>query len=164
MESNNSKAKVQVNDQEIIEHNENKQSQSEEQGAQEVLVEQAHKNEQQQKTCRISSYSDDEILVKKAEIERYNEEEKELLMRVVKEIRYDPERIPPNLRYIDRKKVRAATVKNNKIVSLIKTETVTEPNSVLRATGNIVAEMVGCKKKEIAGDRQPNWGRIILEK
>ena len=55
-------------------------------------------------------------------------------------------------------------MKNNKIVSLIKTETVTEPNSVLRATGNIVAEMVGCKKKEIAGDRQPNWGRIILEK
>ena len=36
--------------------------------------------------------------MKKAEMESYNEEEKELLMRVVKEIRYDPERIPPNLR------------------------------------------------------------------
>ena len=53
-------------------------------------------------------------------------------MRVVKEIRFDPERIPPNLRYIDRKKVRPATVKINKIVSLIKTETITETNSVLR--------------------------------
>ena len=53
-------------------------------------------------------------------------------MRVAKEIRYDPERIPPNLRYIDRKKVRAATVNINKIVSLIKTETITETNSVLR--------------------------------
>ena len=41
-------------------------------------------------------------------------------MRVVKEIRYDPERIPSNLRYIDRKKVRTTTVKINKIVSLIK--------------------------------------------
>ena len=74
-------------------------------------------------------------------MERYNEEEKELLMRVVKEIRYDPERIPPNLRYTDRKKVRAATAKINKIASLIKTETITKTNSVLRAAVNIVAEM-----------------------
>ena len=36
-----------------------------------------------------------------------------------------------SLRYIDRKKVRGATVKINKIVSLIKTETITETNSVL---------------------------------
>ena len=65
-------------------------------------------------------------------MEKYNEGEKELLMRVMKEVRYDLERIPPNLRYIDKKKVRAATVKINKIVSLIKTETITETNSVLR--------------------------------
>ena len=68
-------------------------------------------------------------------------------MRVVKEIRFDPERIPPNLRYIDRKKVRAATVKINEIVYLIKTETITEKNSVLRAAENIVAEMVGTKPR-----------------
>ena len=85
-------------------------------------------------------------------------------MRVVKEIRFDPERIPPNLRYIDRKKVRAATVNINKIVSLIKTETITETNSALRSAGNIVAEMVGYKNKEMTGDRQPNWRRRILEK
>ena len=68
-------------------------------------------------------------------------------MRVVKEIRFDPERIPPNLRYIDRKKVRAATVKINEIVYLIKTETIIEKNSVLRAAENIVAEMVGTKPR-----------------
>ena len=40
---------------------------------------------QKQKTYHISSFpEDDEILVKKAEIESNNEEEKELLMRVVK--------------------------------------------------------------------------------
>ena len=94
-------------------------------------------------------------------MERYNEEEKELLMRVVKEIRYDPERIPPNLRYIDRKKVRAATVKITKIESLIKSEKITETNSVLRAAGNIVAEMVGYKNKEMTGDRLPDWRRRI---
>ena len=87
-----------------------------------------------------------------------------MLMRVVKEIRFDPERIPPNLRYIDRKKIRAATVKINEIVSLIKTKTITEKNSVLRAAENIAAEMVGYKNKEMTGDRQPNWRRRILEK
>ena len=118
-----------------------------------------------QKTHQICSFpEDDGILLKKAEMEKYNEEEKELLMRVMKEVRYDLERIPPNLRYIDKKKVRAATVKINKIVSLIKTETITETNSVLRAVGSIFAEMVGYKNKKMTGDRQPNWRRRILEK
>ena len=85
-------------------------------------------------------------------------------MRVAKEIRYDPERIPLNLKCIDRKKVREATVKINKIVSLIKTGTITEAKSALCAAGNVVAEMVGYKNKDMTGDRQPNWRRIILEK
>ena len=72
-------------------------------------------------------------------------------MRVAKEIRYDLEGIPPNPRYIDRKKVRKATVKINKIVSVIKTETITETNSVLRAAGNFVTEMVAYKNKGMAG-------------
>ena len=116
LERKNSKVEVQENVQEIIEHNENKQGQPEERGAQGILVEQGHENEQQQKTYHVCSFpEDDEILVKKAEMERYNEEEKELLMRVAKEIRYDPKRIPPNLKYSDRKKVIEATLKINKI-------------------------------------------------
>ena len=81
----------------------------------------------------------------------------------MKEIRYDPEEILLTLRYIDRKKGRAATAKMNKIVSLIKTETITEINSLL-AAGSIVAEMVDYKNKEMTGDRQPNWQRRILDK
>ena len=129
------------------------------------MVKQGNQNEQQQKTYHVCSFQeDDEILVKKAQMERCNEEEKELLMRVAKEIRYDLDRIPRNLRYIDRKKVRVATAKINKIVSLTKTVTITETNSVLRAAGNIIAEIVGYKSKEMTGDRQPNWRRRILEK
>ena len=91
MERKNSKVEVQENVQEITEHNENKHGQAEERGAQEILVEQEHEKEQQQKTYHVFSFPEDnEILVKKAEMERYNEEEKELLMRVAKEIRYDP--------------------------------------------------------------------------
>ena len=44
-------------------------------------------------------------------------------------------------------RVRTATAKINKIVSLIKTERVTETNSVIFAAGNITAEMVSYKKK-----------------
>ena len=126
------------------------------------MVEQGHEIKQQQETYQISSFPEkDEILVRKAEMESYNKEKKELLRGVVKEIRCDPERIPPNLRYTDRKKVRAAIVKINKIVSLIKTERITETNSVLRAADNIVAEMVGYKNKEMRGNRQPNWLRFL---
>ena len=93
------------------------------------MVEQGHENEQQQKTYHVRSFSEvDEILVKKDEMGRYNEEEKEPLMRVVKYIKYDSEIIPLNLRYIDRKKVIAATVNINKIVSLIKAEAIAETN------------------------------------
>ena len=65
-----SKIEVPQNEQEKIEHKENKQGQSQEQWAQETLVEQGHKNEQQRKTYDIDICSfpeDDEILVKKAE-------------------------------------------------------------------------------------------------
>ena len=47
-------------------------------------------------------------------------------------------------------------MKISKIVSLIKTETITETNSVLRAADNIVTEMVGYKNKEMTGKRQTN--------
>ena len=85
--------------------------------------------------------------MKKTEMESYNGEEKELLMRVAKEIRYGPERIQPNLRYTDETKVRAAIVKINKLESPINIEAITEINSVLLAAGNIVAEMVRHKDK-----------------
>ena len=58
----------------------------------------------------------------------------------------------------------AATVKISKIASLIKTEAIAETNSLLRAAGNIVAEMVGYKNKEMKGDRQPDWRRRNLKK
>ena len=51
-------------------------------------------------------------------------------------------------------------MKISKIVPLIKTEIIT----VLCAAGNIVAEMVGYKNKEMTGGKQPNWQRKILEK
>ena len=91
-------------------------------------------------------------------MESCNEEEKELLMRVVKHIRCDPEKFWTNLQYNDRK-VTAAPVKISKIVSHIRTETITETNSALCVADNIVTEMVGTTR-----NRQPNGQRTVLEK
>ena len=85
--------------QEIIEHNKNKQRQSEEQTLQEILVEQERKSAQQYETYHVSSFKEnDKILMRKGEIEIPSQEEKELLMRVVKKIRFDPDNNSPNLR------------------------------------------------------------------
>ena len=107
---------------------------------------------------------DDEIVVARAEIERYDEEEKKLLRKVLNKIKQNPEKIPPNLRYNDRKKVKATTMKVNKVIALIRTESITETNIVLRAAGNDVAEIVGHKTMNPKGNRAPQWRRRILEK
>ena len=80
------------------------------------------------------------------------------------EIRQNAEKIPPNLRYNDRKKVKAATMKVNKVIALIRTESITEINIVLRAAGNVVAEMVWHKSMNPKENRTPHWRRRILEK
>ena len=107
---------------------------------------------------------DNEIVVGKAEIERYGKEEKELLRKVLNEIRQNPEKILQNLRYNDRKKVKAATMKVKKVIALIRTESITETNIVLWAAGNVVAEMVGYKTRNPKENRTPHWRRRILEK
>ena len=104
-----------------------------------------------------------EIVVERAEIERYDEEEKELFRKILNDIRQNPEKIPPNLRYNDRKKVKAATMKVNKVIALIRTESIAETNIVLRVAGNVAAEMVGHKTRNPKENRRPHWRRRILD-
>ena len=106
---------------------------------------------------------EDEIVVGRAGIERYNEEEKELLRKVLNEIRQNPEKIP-NLRYNNRKKVKAATMKVSKVIALIRTESITEANIVLRAAGNVVADMVGHKTRNSKENSTAHWRGRILER
>lgn len=103
---------------------------------------------------------DDDSVVRRA----CDEEEKELIRKVLNEIRKKTDKIPPNLRYNDRRKVKAATMKVNKVIALIRTESITETNIVLRAAGNVVAEMVGHKIMNPKESRTPHWRRRILEK
>ncbi|XP_037787453.1 uncharacterized protein LOC119583012 [Penaeus monodon] len=96
--------------------------------------------------------------------ERVMKRKKKLIRKVLNEIRENPDKIPPNPRYNDRRKVKAATMKVNKVIALIRTESITETNIVLRAAGNVVAEMVGHKIMNPKESRTPHWRIRILEK
>ena len=76
----------------------------------------------------------------------------------------NPDKIPPNLRYIERKKVKEATNRINKVISIITTENITETNTLIRAAANCVADMVEYKQRDINEKREPHWRRRILEK
>ena len=107
-------------------------------------------------------WSEEQIL--KEEKSKKRGRGKRVLRKVLNEIRQNPEKVPPNLRYNDSKKVKAATMKVNKVIALIRTESITETNIVLRAAGNVVAEMVGHKTRNPKGSTTPHWRRRILEK
>ena len=83
---------------------------------------------------------------------------------MINNIRNNPDKIPPNLRYVERKKVRVATNKINKVISVITTENITETNTLIRAAANCVADMVKYKLRETTEKREPHWRRRILEK
>ena len=88
------------------------------------------------------SFQDDESLLRRAQFEGFNDNEKELLKDVLNNITNNPDKIPPNLRYIERKKVKEATNRINKVISIITTENITETNTLIRAAANCVADMV----------------------
>ena len=65
---------------------------------------------------------------------------------------------------MDGKKVRAATSRVNKILHLVVTGMITETNTVLRAAGNAVSELMGYKAKTKNEITMPHWRRWIVEK
>ena len=107
---------------------------------------------------------DDETMLMVAEDGNYEEEDKQILQQVLNKIRQNPEKNPPNLRYSDRKKVKSATAKVNKVLPLIRTNSIMETNTVLKAAGNVVSELVDYKDIQKKEDKTPYWRRRILEK
>ena len=79
-------------------------------------------------------------------------------------IRNSSRKIPPNLRCMDRKKVKQTTNTMNKIIPLLVTETITETNMLIRVAGNVVAEMMGYRDKPRNENSMPYWRRRIVEK
>ena len=105
-----------------------------------------------------------ESILRKAETKGFNEEEKDILQKVLECIRNCPDKIPPNLRYFDRKKVKIAVGKINKVISIISTETISETNLVIRAAANTVADILGYKSRESTNKKEPYWRKRIVDK
>ena len=136
--------------------------------------EQEHENEDEeqaeqydaemQETYTHISFLDEERLLNRAQIAGFEDEEKELLKDVINNIRNNPDKNPPNLRYIERKKVKVATNKISKVISIIRTENITETNTLIKAAANCVADMAEYKQRETNDKREPHWRRRILEK
>ena len=107
---------------------------------------------------------DEERVLPRAEIDGFDEEDKEVLKKMLHEIRNSPKKIPPNLRYMERKKVKAATSRVNKIVPLVVTGTITKTNTALKAAGNVASELVEYKAKTKNENTMPHCRRRIVEK
>ena len=56
------------------------------------------------------------------------------------------------------------TIKVNTMISIIKTETMTETNTLIRVAANSVADIVEYKQRESNGKREPHRRRRSLEK
>ena len=60
--------------------------------------------------------------------------------------------------------MKVATNKINKVISIIKTENITETNTLIKAAANCVADMAEYKQGETNDKREPHWRRRILDK
>ena len=58
------------------------------------------------------------------------------------------DKTPLNMRHVERKRVKGAMAKINKIISVISTKNILETNRLIREAGNCVSDMIGHKKGE----------------
>ena len=103
-------------------------------------------------------------LTRMVELNEFDDEQKEIVAEMFGYIRENPHKIPPNLRYMDRKKVKSETEKVNSVLCVFETENITETNIVIKAAANVVADRVGHKRMEQAERQEPFWRRRICEK
>ena len=70
---------------------------------------------------------------------------------------------PPNLRGIDQRRLKCASEKVDRVLQhvTLRMETLKQLNNVLKAVGNVVAELVGEKKKRADKKRETWWKRRI---
>ena len=106
----------------------------------------------------------DESVSNNTDIEWFSDEDRDILEMILTRMRKEQDDIPPNLRYVDRSKVKATTQKVNQIIQVIETSNITETNRLIIAAANVVADLLKCKRTEL-GDKkeskEPKWRRRI---
>ena len=106
----------------------------------------------------------DESVSNNTDIEWFSDEDRDILEMILTRMRKEQDDIPPNLRYVDRSKVKAMTQKVNQIIQVVETSNITETNRLIIAAANVVADLLKCKRTEL-GDKkeskEPKWRRRI---
>ena len=73
--------------------------------------------------------------------------------------------MPPNLRHVEKKKLKIEISKTNAILELMNTSNITDTNKLLRAAACVVAKHMGfMKKKQKKADKEPWWKKRIKKK
>ena len=103
------------------------------------------------------------LIERKAEV---NEEENQIMEKLVEELSKESIEQPPNLRGIDRKRLKGASEEADRVPQhvTLRMETLKQLNNILKAVGNVVAGLVGGKKKRADKKRKPCWKRRIQGK
>ena len=66
--------------------------------------------------------------------------------------------MPPNLRHVEKKKIKMEIDKINGVLEVIITANITETNKLIKAASCVVAKHLGfMKKKQISSNKEPWW-------
>ena len=109
-------------------------------------------------------YIGDESMNNYRNAEGISDDQRDILEMILTRMRKEQDDIPPNLRYVDRAKVKATTQKVNQIIQVIETSNITETNRLIVAAANVVADLLKFKRIEL-GDKkeskEPKWRKRI---
>ena len=86
--------------------------------------------------------------------------------KLVEELSKESIEQPPNQRWIDRRRLKCASEKVDRVLQHVTLgmETLKQLNNILKAVGNVVAGLVGGRKKRADKKREPWWKRRIQGK
>ena len=91
----------------------------------------------------------------------FNEEENQIMEKLVEELSKESIEQPPNLRGIDRRRLKCASEKVDRVLQHVTLlmETLKQLNNILKAVSNVVAGLVGGKKRKELVKRENHCGK-----
>ena len=99
------------------------------------------------------------------EPEGMNEEERRLRQDIINQMEMN--QMPPNLRHVERTKLKQEVGKVNSVLDTIPTSSISETNNLLKAAACVVAKNLGLMKEKKSKSNEPWWKRrmkIKIEK
>lgn len=104
-------------------------------------------------------YNTDEV-IQRMERDGCNREKINLAREIMESMK-DESECPPNLRNIERRRLREKIAEVNKIIHYLETKDITETNDLLLAIGRVVARRLGVKQNVRKPKAEPWWKRRI---